>query len=57
MKLPFTAPHRLCRRTLFRFLPNRRIEIGDPDAGREVWNEESLKTLWHGAGIELIRRE
>jgi hypothetical protein len=39
---------------LFRFLPNDRIEIGDPDVGREMWNDDALAVLWHGDGMRLI---
>ncbi len=42
---------------LFRFLPNDRIEVGDPDAGREVWSIASLRVLWHGDGIRLEERQ
>ena len=38
---------------LFRFLPSGRIEIGDPDIGRETWNIDALRVLWHGNGIRL----
>jgi Peptidase C39 family len=38
---------------LFRFLPNDRIEIGDPDVGLETWNIDALRVLWHGDGIRL----
>ncbi len=41
---------------LFRFLANDRIEVGDPDAGREIWSLDSLKVLWHGNGIRLRGR-
>lgn len=41
---------------LFRFLPNNKIEMGDPSVGREQWNTESLSVLWHGEGIRLIPR-
>jgi hypothetical protein len=42
---------------LFRFLPNDRIEVGDPGVGREAWNLEALRVLWHGNGILLVRTD
>jgi hypothetical protein len=41
---------------LFRLLANDRVEVGDPDAGREIWTIESLKVLWRGSGIRLVSR-
>ncbi|HEX4793540.1 MAG TPA: hypothetical protein VH370_07100 [Humisphaera sp.] len=43
---------------LFRFLPDGRALMGDPDAelGRERWSLEDLSVLWHGDGIKLVRR-
>jgi hypothetical protein len=41
---------------LFHFLPNGRIEIGDPDVGQETWNIEALRVLWHGDGIRIVRK-
>jgi hypothetical protein len=41
---------------LFRFLPDGKLEMGDPSIGREKWGTESLGVLWHGEGIRLVRR-
>jgi hypothetical protein len=41
---------------LFRFLPEGRIEMGDPAEGRELWNVKALDDLWRGEGIRLVRR-
>jgi hypothetical protein len=38
---------------IFGFLPNNKIDMGDPSVGREKWNVESLNTLWNGEGILL----
>jgi hypothetical protein len=42
---------------LFRFLPNGQPDIGDPSVGRERWNDEALRVLWHGQGFRLVRTE
>lgn len=41
---------------LFRFLPNDLVEMGDPSIGREKWHVDSLKVLWQGSGMRLVRR-
>jgi hypothetical protein len=41
---------------LFHFLPDGKLEIGDPSVGREKWGTVSLGVLWHGEGIRLVRR-
>jgi hypothetical protein len=41
---------------LFRFLPNGKLEMGDPSVGREKWGIESLGVLWHGEGVRLVPR-
>jgi len=41
---------------LFDFCPGGRIEIGDPSVGREFWNDLSLRELWHGDVMRLVRR-
>ena len=41
---------------LFRFLPGDLVEMGDPSIGREQWGVESLRVLWHGGGMRLVRR-
>ena len=38
---------------LFRFLPGGKLDIGDPSAGRETWDESALEVLWHGEGLLL----
>jgi hypothetical protein len=38
---------------LLQFLPNGRVEIADPAEGRETWDIEALRVLWHGDGIRL----
>jgi hypothetical protein len=48
------SPHSV---VLFRFLPNKQIEIGDPDTGRERWSLEDLEVLWHGDGIKMVKNE
>ena len=40
---------------VFGFLPNGKLDIGDPSVGRESWNTESLAVLWNGEGIQLVR--
>jgi hypothetical protein len=41
---------------LFGFLPDGKIEVGDPAVGREQWFEVALDALWHGQGLRLVRR-
>jgi len=40
---------------LFRFLPNDLVEMGDPSIGREPWHVDSLRVLWHGDGMRLVK--
>ena len=40
---------------VFRFLPNGRVEIGDPAIGRETWPVETLRDLWYGEGLRLVQ--
>jgi hypothetical protein len=39
---------------LFRFLPDDKMEVGDPAVGREQWFTESLHALWHGQALRLV---
>jgi hypothetical protein len=32
------------------------VGIGDPAAGREHWNRDALRVLWHGEGLWLVKR-
>jgi hypothetical protein len=41
---------------LFGFLPGGKIDMGDPSAGREAWDEASLDVLWNGEGLYLTCR-
>ena len=41
---------------LFRFLPDDLVEMGDPSIGREKWHVKSLRVLWRGDGMRLVRR-
>jgi len=41
---------------LFRFLPNGQALMGDPSTGRERWSVEDLRVLWHGEGLQLVRK-
>lgn len=43
---------------LFRFLPRRRVLIGDPsiDGGLEPWTLADLDVLWRGRGLQLVER-
>lgn len=38
---------------VFGFLPNGKLDMGDPSVGREQWNVEALSVLWNGEGIQL----
>lgn len=38
---------------LFGFLPEGKIDIGDPSVGREKWDEKALTVLWNGEGLQL----
>ena len=40
----------------FGFLPDGRVEIGDPNVGREQWRVQDLEVLWHSEGIRLEPR-
>ncbi|MGC4046964.1 MAG: hypothetical protein QM758_24480 [Armatimonas sp.] len=41
---------------LFGFLPDGKLDIGDPSIGREKWEEKALTVLWNGEGIQLRLR-
>jgi hypothetical protein len=45
---------------VYRFTTNHngeeRIEIGDPAVGREFWDADALRVLWHGEGLRLVSR-
>ena len=41
---------------LFAFTDDRRIEIGDPSIGHELWAVEALDVLWRGEGLRLTPR-
>jgi len=40
----------------FGVLPNGKIDMGDPSAGREAWSRQALDVLWNGEGLYLVRR-
>jgi hypothetical protein len=40
---------------VFRVLPDGRVNVGDPSAGRETWSHEDLRVLWHGQGFRLTK--
>ena len=39
---------------LLGFTDDNQIEVADPSAGREYWNIQSLKDLWHGVYITIL---
>jgi hypothetical protein len=41
---------------MFGTIGEHSVNMGDPAAGREQWNIATLKILWHGEAIELVRR-
>ena len=41
---------------LFDFAPNQRVDMADPDIGREQWTTEDLHVLFRGLGMRLIPR-
>jgi hypothetical protein len=47
------VPHTV---VLYRFCEDGRLDIGDPSVGREYWDLEALRTLWHGQGLQLVQR-
>ncbi len=40
---------------VFGFLPDGKLDMGDPSVGREKWSVESLKVLWNGEGVQLVQ--
>jgi formate hydrogenlyase subunit 3/multisubunit Na+/H+ antiporter MnhD subunit len=32
------------------------VVVGDPSVGREKWHVDSLKVLWGGMGLRLVKR-
>lgn len=40
---------------LFGFLPENRLDVGDPSTGREKWSVESLSVLWRGEALYVAR--
>jgi hypothetical protein len=41
---------------LFGIDSNQRVDIGDPGVGREFWDVQALRDLWHGEYITLKRK-
>lgn len=41
---------------VFGFLPEGKLDVGDPSVGREPWRVSSLAVLWNGEGIQLVSR-
>jgi len=41
---------------LFRFLPDERVEMGDPSVGREQWRVEGIRVLWRHEALRLVPR-
>jgi hypothetical protein len=41
---------------LFEFVANERVEMADPDVGREQWTVTDLHILFRGRGMRLVRR-
>ena len=41
---------------LFDFAPNQRVDMADPDIGREQWTTEDLSVLFRGMGMRLVPR-
>lgn len=39
-----------------KFAPNGKVEIGDPGAGKEQWEEQGVLDLWKGEGYWLVPR-
>ena len=48
------VPHTV---VLFRFAGNDLIDMGDPGVGREFWDTQALKDLWHGLYVALEKSE
>lgn len=41
---------------LLGFRPDAKIDVADPNVGREQWFEAALDVLWHGQGLRLVKR-
>jgi hypothetical protein len=41
---------------IFDFVENNRVEMADPDVGREQWTVEDLRILYRGRGMYLVTR-
>jgi hypothetical protein len=41
---------------LARWLPNERVEMADPDVGKEQWTVGDLQVLFQHRGMRLVRR-
>lgn len=41
---------------LFDFAANNRVDMGDPDVGKEQWTVDDLRVLFRGRGLRLRRR-
>ena len=42
---------------LLSFLKNGKVELGDPSTGRTMWSADTLKLVWYGQGIRLVKKE
>jgi hypothetical protein len=41
---------------LLEFIGNRNLVVADPAVGRERWDLDNLRVLWHGEGFQLVPR-
>ena len=41
---------------LFDFAANDRVNMADPDVGREQWTVDDLRVLFRGRGLRLRKR-
>ena len=46
------VPHSV---VLMGFIGDNRVAIADPALGREIWDLDDLRLLWHGEGVRLVR--
>lgn len=46
------VPHSV---VLIGFIDDQRVAIADPSVGREIWDLDDLRLLWHGEGVRLVR--
>lgn len=42
---------------VYGFTDDGAVRVADPTVGREEWDVESLKILWHGEGLRLVKRD